>query len=159
MQASGQAPEPSIGPRKSLNAPVSGLLHPAIEKLLSRLTWVHSLNGLPSCEGCANDGEAGYCLGAALGPQQDEPDELYCHCGHRVAVLEEHADRGWICAGEFSEHWPKADRLDAECGHCGWKPADEDIAEWYLEGRVTAEEIGADLGVDEAALIVSTALR
>jgi len=98
--------------------------------VLDRCHWVHALGMSKECEGCANDGEPGYCLGAGIGAMQDSDDELYCHCGHVVVMVETPMEcgcsgpDGWHCGGEDSQHWAAGDDPDAECGHCGLRPSD-----------------------------------
>jgi len=103
-----------------------------VYQVLSRCHWVHALNMATSCEGCANDGEAGYCRGAGIDPYQPSPVELYCHCGHTVVMVELPSGcecdgpEGWHCPGEDSLHWAEWQRPDSPCGHCGGDPADLD---------------------------------
>lgn len=171
----------SDDPRRqsSLNAPAPGpatnpgIIPPGVWGLLVSLQWVHELGLSVECEGCANDGEAGYCLGPMPSREQadlSDPDAgeewgtISCHCGHSVVVIEYPArpeDGEWRCAGEDSEHWPKGDGLLAECGHCGWSPDDGEVVDYLLDGRLTIEEIadwhGGDYGRDVAARFVQLA--
>ena len=100
--------------------------------VLRRVRWVHALNMAPECEGCSNDGEDGYCMGAGIGPVQDDEAELYCHCGHTVVMVELPIEcacdgpAGWHCPGEESQHWAERQVIDSPCGHCGGDPADLD---------------------------------
>jgi hypothetical protein len=121
------------------NAPAaaaSSTIPAGVMALLEERTWVHKLGLSRECEGCANDGEPGYCRGAAPGwEQQDvrsaeeveagEAPAILCHCGHAVVPLELtyrcgcYGPGSWHCAGEEAQHWAKGEELDAECGHCG----------------------------------------
>lgn len=159
MQAADASVDLGVDPRETRNAPSPGPVPAPLLKLLQGLTWVHTLNGLPSCEGCANDGEPGYCRGAGFSPEQSDPDGLVCHCGHYITAVEAHPTRGWECAGTYSEHWPAGDEIDTECGHCGWSPTDEDLADWLAAERVTVEELAEDLGEDRALAIAHAVME
>jgi hypothetical protein len=102
-------------------------LSPPVLSVLEKCRWVHALGMKPSCDGCANDGEEGYCRGAGIADEQDG-DELICHCGHTVVMVEAPLEcactgpDGWHCPGEESQHWAESDRADSLCGHCGGEP-------------------------------------
>ncbi len=104
-------------------------LPPAVMAALRRCRWVHALGMASTCEGCANDGEPGYCDGAGIADDQDDPSELWCHCGHAVVMVELplacecDGPNGWHCPGEESQHWAEAPRrADSSCGYCGSDP-------------------------------------
>lgn len=94
--------------------------------VLDKCRWVHALGMADACEGCANDGDPEPCRGAGIGSVQDDPEELWCHCGHVVVMVEPPREcecdgpDGWHCEGEDSQHWAELD--GATCGHCGWAP-------------------------------------
>lgn len=117
-RVSGHAPSPTVVP------------YPVMT-LLDTLSWVHALGMGIDCEGCANDGEPGYCRGPRPSTDQAMDDGIVCHCGHRIVPVI-YLDAcgcsgpdGWHCPGEESQHWAKGEEPDAECGHCGDRPSDD----------------------------------
>lgn len=99
---------------------------PGVYALLTGLVWVHALGRSVECEGCANDGEPGYCKGPSPSPMQPVDDEIVCNCGHAILLSLDECQcagpAGWHCPGEDSQHWAKGEEPDSECGHCGETP-------------------------------------
>jgi hypothetical protein len=163
--------------RQSLNAlspapdPDDG---PSLLELLRTFGWVHRLGGTVACEGCANDGDEGYCLGATPADLSDQSEApISCVCGHSIEVAwypDRPDDGRWRCAGEDSEHWPQptflerdgqaveVDYLLAECGHCVWSPSEAEAAEYVLAGGLTLSLIEEIDGRDYAATVGNLAL-
>lgn len=143
-------------PRQSRNAPSPD---PALLVLVRSFGWLHALGDSVECEGCANDGEPGYCRGPVPADLTDQvdPEDIYCVCGHSLRVAwypsAEPVAGLWRCAGQDSEHWPKGDSMMASCGHCGWEPNEEDVAELVVANLVTLSEVADYSGRDYAASV------
>ena len=121
----------SLHAHPTFGSPIAPTAVPSsIMAVLDRLSWVHEQGLTADCEGCANDGEPGYCLGPRPSVEmQDGVDgEVFCHCGHRIVAVAFECGcvgpPGWHCVGEDSQHWSKGDDPDAECGHCGMRPSE-----------------------------------